>query len=313
MTANLLPVYSDAELAAASTARLIDLLPSDEDRAPRSIIDECARRGDEMLDRQTGLVADQGCCSSDCAPGELWLLLHAVKILGAMPEARGGCLFVDFMRRMSQAEDDDLQDWLAGDWPALFRNKPGEVLPALRAVCEDRGLDWYLRANALDVVVATAQWRGAEALDTALAWVAGIAAADSEDWELRLSAGSMLIDFPRATYRSLVEDLAQQQTEWGAYFSLDNVRDAYAAGRDQPQWERRDNPWTFYEPAAIAERQERWRKEDADDDEFPVNEDEDFFEDEVLTYVRPGPKIGRNDPCPCGSGKKYKRCCLSAR
>jgi uncharacterized protein len=22
------------------------------------------------------------------------------------------------------------------------------------------------------------------------------------------------------------------------------------------------------------------------------------------------PKIGRNDPCPCGSGKKYKRCCL---
>jgi preprotein translocase subunit SecA len=23
-----------------------------------------------------------------------------------------------------------------------------------------------------------------------------------------------------------------------------------------------------------------------------------------------GEKIGRNDPCPCGSGKKYKKCCL---
>jgi uncharacterized protein len=23
-----------------------------------------------------------------------------------------------------------------------------------------------------------------------------------------------------------------------------------------------------------------------------------------------GPKVGRNDPCPCGSGKKYKKCCL---
>ena len=22
-------------------------------------------------------------------------------------------------------------------------------------------------------------------------------------------------------------------------------------------------------------------------------------------------KIGRNDPCPCGSGKKYKQCCLA--
>ena len=25
--------------------------------------------------------------------------------------------------------------------------------------------------------------------------------------------------------------------------------------------------------------------------------------------VRNEPKIGRNDPCPCGSGKKYKNCC----
>lgn len=25
--------------------------------------------------------------------------------------------------------------------------------------------------------------------------------------------------------------------------------------------------------------------------------------------VKAGPKIGRNDPCPCGSGKKYKNCC----
>ena len=24
---------------------------------------------------------------------------------------------------------------------------------------------------------------------------------------------------------------------------------------------------------------------------------------------RTSPKIGRNDPCPCGSGKKYKKCC----
>ncbi|MCA8969571.1 MAG: YchJ family protein [Planctomycetes bacterium] len=29
----------------------------------------------------------------------------------------------------------------------------------------------------------------------------------------------------------------------------------------------------------------------------------------VRTKLREGPKIGRNEPCPCGSGKKYKRCC----
>lgn len=28
------------------------------------------------------------------------------------------------------------------------------------------------------------------------------------------------------------------------------------------------------------------------------------------TPPAPGKKVGRNDPCPCGSGKKYKKCCL---
>jgi SEC-C motif-containing protein len=26
-------------------------------------------------------------------------------------------------------------------------------------------------------------------------------------------------------------------------------------------------------------------------------------------FVRESPKVGRNDPCPCGSGRKYKKCC----
>jgi preprotein translocase subunit SecA len=29
------------------------------------------------------------------------------------------------------------------------------------------------------------------------------------------------------------------------------------------------------------------------------------------TVRRAGPRIGRNDPCPCGSGKKYKKCCMA--
>lgn len=35
---------------------------------------------------------------------------------------------------------------------------------------------------------------------------------------------------------------------------------------------------------------------------------DNFFGD---TFERETPKVGRNDPCPCGSGKKFKKCCLS--
>ncbi len=35
----------------------------------------------------------------------------------------------------------------------------------------------------------------------------------------------------------------------------------------------------------------------------------DDFQENVKQPVKNGEKIGRNDPCPCGSGKKYKNCC----
>ena len=47
--------------------------------------------------------------------------------------------------------------------------------------------------------------------------------------------------------------------------------------------------------------------------EFRKVNGEWFFYDGKMVpqapYVRSGKKIGRNDPCPCGSGKKYKKCC----
>ncbi|MEA3488919.1 MAG: preprotein translocase subunit SecA [Candidatus Omnitrophota bacterium] len=51
-------------------------------------------------------------------------------------------------------------------------------------------------------------------------------------------------------------------------------------------------------------------------DKSPVKGPEEMFVPEApperrqdATYRRSTPKVGRNDPCPCGSGKKYKKCC----
>jgi SEC-C motif domain protein len=57
--------------------------------------------------------------------------------------------------------------------------------------------------------------------------------------------------------------------------------------------------------------------------EFPAQEKSEFHRiDGRWLYARTvrsgpapikssAPKVGRNDPCPCGSGKKYKHCCLA--
>ncbi len=47
---------------------------------------------------------------------------------------------------------------------------------------------------------------------------------------------------------------------------------------------------------------------DARGDDYAANENDQFDEHIKQEPVRVGPKVGRNDPCPCGSGKKFKNC-----
>ncbi len=52
---------------------------------------------------------------------------------------------------------------------------------------------------------------------------------------------------------------------------------------------------------------------DAEEHQAGAGDDEPV-EHEPVAWTKPvlaGPKTGRNDPCPCGSGKKFKKCCLN--
>lgn len=42
---------------------------------------------------------------------------------------------------------------------------------------------------------------------------------------------------------------------------------------------------------------------------FESGKKQNAISDGTSTYRRESPKVGPNDPCPCGSGKKYKKCC----
>lgn len=312
-----LPAYTDAELASLKPAELIDLLIQDCDCAPRNLIDECVRRGDEISAYLTILHEDDFLWDLNADDGVWWLRLHAAMILGQISSEQAGLLLVELMQRMS-LEDDDIQDWLDGYWPAFFKNKPQSVIPALRELSVDKHRDWYMRANAIEVVTATSAWQGGEVLEAALEWLAGIANDEEEESEICLTAGSMLLYFPRPQYRQLLEDLADLQAGFDIHFDRQSIRQAYDGQYFSPEWERFNDPLEFYEPDAIAKRQLRWRAADIREEKrLSLRDEQGFLVDSryepfVLpeTYVRPEPKIGRNDPCPCGSGKKYKKCCL---
>lgn len=47
-----------------------------------------------------------------------------------------------------------------------------------------------------------------------------------------------------------------------------------------------------------------------DDDDYEEDFDDDYEEKRLQPIRNDQERIGRNDPCPCGSGKKYKKCCF---
>ncbi len=305
-----LPHYETEALAALSAQALVNRLIQDEDRAPRNLIDECASRGDTIIDALREALVSGRAWADESGSGEWWLLLHAVMILGLMPDERAGLLIVQHMRRIGEEEDDDMQDWLGGYWPALFRNKPDTVLPALHALAVERTFDWFARTDAIEAILAYTEKTNPPTLDATLDWAAQIVADDTEHWEVRCSAASGLLTFAPAQHCALLEGFARSQAPLDCYYSVQDAVDTYSGKRYEPQWERFDNPWDFYEPATIEKRLQQWLKQENESDD--ESDDDDYGPTRPQQFVREHPKVGRNDPCPCGSGKKYKKCCIDA-
>ncbi|MBV5272880.1 MAG: DUF1186 domain-containing protein [Lamprocystis purpurea] len=62
-------------------------------------------------------------------------------------------------------------------------------------------------------------------------------------------------------------------------------------------------------PGHPVEELERWYCFQAPTQRIPKNSDRRPVVPQVPAPARAATKVGRNEPCPCGSGKKYKKCC----
>jgi len=291
-----LPPLTADDVARRSLDDLIELLIELEDRAPRLLIDECARRGDDFLERAWEILQHGPGWEDDATQGEWWLPTHVVMTLGLMTEPRAAELLIAYLEKLAAQGDDSQESWTAEYWAAYFANKPDAVIDAVRALVEDDATDWYVRINAQEAVLDRALQHGR--IETELDWLVAIAEDAAVDMEVRLHSAARLLDFPRERCRPLLYRLALKQTTMEPVFDTAAVEAAYARNTDAPEWAERADPWVFYTPEEMAVRQDRWAEESDDGDEAVVD-----------PYVREAPKVGRNDPCPCGSGKKYKRCC----
>jgi hypothetical protein len=286
----------------ADDDELIELLEAMGDSVPRELIDAAALRGADMEARLIAIIKDEARWHYDSDEAGYWLPLHAVMILGLRESQAAGLALAEALQMCTQSAS-DLGDWFAGFWPALLRNKPDAISRAFQTLFRTRADYEYCRIVSADVLTAIAQRRGADALTSMLSQLAGMVADQSETVEFRQYMALLLLDFPREEYRLLLESMADVESEIGVMYSRDDVESAFDERKDSPEWEQFTDPWQFYSEESIAQRDEQQLEELA----------EEFFDNDesmVATIVRELPKIGRNDPCPCGSGRKYKKCCL---
>jgi hypothetical protein len=290
---------------------LMVAVTSGSDALPLEVVMECASRSEAMVPLLRDHLENDIHWSDEVDESDWWGLLHAVLILGLIPGEASAQALLDAFRRITFDEHGDLYDWLSSCWPALCRNKTGFTTTPMQQIAEDPGIRWYARCQAIDCVLAAAE-QDPSALEQAIDWLAAMCGNAVEDFEFRVIAGHGLLHFPRERHRLLMEALVDLQRPGSLVdnaFNRDDVQHAFDAG-DRPEWHRFDNPWSFYDPDEIERRQQRWRSEDRNPESDPYDP---IVYGSAKPCLRKESKVGRNDPCPCGSGKKYKKCCLNAQ
>lgn len=118
-----------------------------------------------------------------------------------------------------------------------------------------------------------------------------------------------------------IQDQAQTGDLQEAIDILEEKPEALA-DRPIPYWEEPVEKWLPRDVEHLRRRLAEPEEEDGADDALETNYDEEaeayvpsatrrFRSTGADTIIREFPRIGRNEPCPCGSGKKYKKCCGS--
>lgn len=116
---------------------------------------------------------------------------------------------------------------------------------------------------------------------------------------------SVMPDIHRAFEDGIIDDPFVKEDD------LEEVINGVFSDMDEEDFKRNTKDPIDHFSRENIERLHLVKYEEEDDDEFEDDHDiDDNFEAEVMSSLQKKEKIGRNEPCPCGSGKKYKKCCM---
>jgi len=283
-----------------------DIFPKAAMAAARADRDTMAPIFVDLVDR----LANQQ--QAEMQEGEITALIPIFHMLGEFQEPRAYRPLLKLLRQPSKTLDYLLGDAVTETSFRVFAATCDGDMQPLFAFIEDAAADVFARSSMMDALVLTAFLRPKkrdaiaaffrgfrqhcrdEDTDLLIGWMEALAdlgLADMEP-ELRATFEAGLIPRDYCVADEVLRDLKACSESGGI-----TVNSRYRSGLITDAIEELSK-WHGYSDAYLA-KQKRQGTRNASR-AMPWAE----------TFMHETPPVGRNDPCSCGSGKKFKKCCL---
>jgi len=307
--------------AEMTTAELIDLLFKGEDRVTLEHARELISRGEEAARPLREILANEDYWYEGQG-GDHWIVVHAINILGAMRDELALPLLLEMVPHAYFSNHDEAVEVLPA---ALEPYGATAIEPYTKFICEYRGAyrdnpDFGHCRRTVSAALTRIALKDEAVRPRVTDFIYGLFADPREDDRIFLSFSSghpIALDKGPGKERGL-------QVVRAAYERGMISQEINGSFKEFTRMVREMRPslfndlkpdlLDFYKPGEIRRRQKA-RAEQQEDDPYQTaaNPAVPAIPMGYTIAERGGlqrtEKVGRNDPCPCGSGKKYKKCC----
>jgi hypothetical protein len=273
-----------------------------------------AEHQEEITPTLLELLSEAATSASESGEGEDMAWIYALFLLAQFREAQAYPLLVKLASQPSSAVHSLLGDMLTEDLDGLLASVSQGDPSGMQSLVENEAADLFARTAALRamvILVKVGEQRREEVLEYFRSLFRGkLRQEPSFLWGCLISD---CLDLYPDTIREELEQAFAEGLDCEHVCSPQDIRKTLAQGKERVLAELGRNSRLELVTDAVA-RMEWWACFHPDEAPLKVNPEllsvpELPIAPTVEPYRREGPKVGRNDPCPCGSGRKFKKCC----
>jgi hypothetical protein len=280
----------------------------------REAVEAAVARRDEIIPELLLVleeIADPELAAGLDADGGYMAHLYAMYLLAQFRETRAYPLVVKIALLPSDLLESLFGDCITESFGAVLASVCGGDLEGIQSIVENPDANEWVRGEALEALVTLVAARiktREEILDYFRSLFHGkltdrneIVWGDLVACSADLYAPELLGNIEKAFEEGLIDPM---------HIGLDEIRSDLAQGEEWALARLATNPHRRLVDDTV-KAMGWWASFNEDKTHRPQPlEAMNPWRDEIQTgYKRAAPKIGRNDPCPCASGKKYKKCC----